>query len=119
MKVDVLEDSTCPVQGVVLRHDADTATGEGGRFHDINSCDAHAAGCGQGTSSADANGRSLAGPVRSQQAEEFSLPDAEIDAVYGDDTLLPVIDFSETFDLYDHSGSSPRRTFDYMQEQRR
>jgi hypothetical protein len=57
----------------------------------------------------------LPAPLGPSRAEEFALVHAEIDAVHGDDALLAVVYFLQTFNLYDHYGFIPWHSLDYMQ----
>jgi hypothetical protein len=113
--VDVFEDGAGAIERVVLRHDADTSTGNGWRCDYINSCDMDFAGGGQGAGGADANRGGLSGAVGAEQTEELSLAHTEVDAVYSYYALLAVVYFLKTFNLYDHYGFSPRHSIDYKQ----
>ncbi len=92
MKIDIFKDSTGSVQRVVLWHDTNASSGERRRFHDVDPGDSHPAGGRQGPSGADANGCSFARAVGSQEAKEFALMNAEVDAVDGYYALLAVVD---------------------------
>ncbi len=107
--MDVFKDSARSVECVVLWHHTDTATGQRRRLHDVNPGDPHSARSRQSTGRADAYRRCFTRAVRSKQAKEFSLPNAEVDAVDGDHALLAVIDLLQAFNLYDHCGFIPWR----------
>src|SRR6266851_6687034 len=118
VKVDVFEDGARAVERVELRHDADRTACQGRRFDNVNPGNTHPAGGRQSAGRADTDGCRLACAVRSEQAKELALPAAEIDAIDGDHALLAVVDLLQTFNLYNHCETSPRRTSDYMQQRR-
>jgi hypothetical protein len=102
VKVDVFEDRAGAVERVVLRHDADEATGDRRGLDDVDSRNTDTTRGGQSASGADADSGGFSGAVGAEKTEELALADAEIDTVDGDDSLLPVIDFLEAFDLDYH-----------------
>jgi len=102
VKMNILEDRTGAVQRVVLGHHADASTRHRRSRYHVDPRDPYSAGGGKSARRADADRCRLAGAVWSEQAKEFALANAEIDAIYGDDALLAVIDFLQAFDLYDH-----------------
>jgi hypothetical protein len=118
MEIDVFEDRARTVERVVLRHNADTASCLGRRSDHINPGDTNPAGAWQRAGRADADRRRLACAVRSEQAEELALPNAEIDAINGDHALLAVVDLFETLNLHNHSELSPQASSDYKQQRR-
>ena len=115
MEVDVFEDGARAIECVVLRHDTDTSTGHGWRCNYVNSCDVNFARCGQGAGGTDADRSGFSRAVRAEQTEEFAISHAEVDAVDSDYTLLAIVYFLKTFNLYDHCGFSPRHSIDYKQ----
>src|SRR3981189_2444844 len=109
VKVDVFEDRACPVERVVLWHNPDATPCLRGRFDHLNPGNPHPSGGRQSARRAAADGCRLACCVRSHQATELALPDAEIDAIDGDHALLAVVDLSQTFNLDNHSQWPPPR----------
>ena len=102
MKINIFEDRARAIERVVLWHDPDRTARHGRRFDNINPSNTRPARRRQSPGGADADRRRLARPVRSEQAKEFALPNAEIDAIDGDHALLAVIDLLQTLNLYDH-----------------
>ena len=99
MKVQVLVHGALPVEGVELRHDAHVATGLGRMFDHVDAGDGDAARGGQRTRGAHADGGALAGSVRTEQAEQFSALDREVDAFDGLDRRLAGIGLYQLLDV--------------------
>ena len=109
-----------PIERVVLRHHPDRTACHGRRFDHIDPRDAHLARSRQSAGRADTDGCRLARAVRPEQAKKLPLPNAEVDAIDRDHTLLAVIDLLQTCQSRQSLRViSPRRIFDYMHRKQR
>ena len=72
-----------------------------GERDDVDAGDADGAGGGQDAGGADADGGGLAGAVGAEQAVEFALADAEVDAIDGRHALLAAVDLTQPQDFDD------------------
>ena len=77
-----------------------------GGLNHVDAGDADGADGGQNARGADADGGGFAGAVGAEQAEDFALANAEINAVHCDDALLAFVDLSQAFNLDNHCGFS-------------
>lgn len=103
MEVEILKDRQRPVQRIELRHNANISSRHCGMSHNIDPCNSYLAARRQRACGANADCRSLARPIRPQQAKQLARLHRQIDAVDRGHTLLLVSkDFSEAGNFNNH-----------------
>jgi hypothetical protein len=101
VEVQVLIHRALPVKGIELGDDAHVAPGLRGMLDHINTGDDDAARRRQRARRAHADGGALARAIRTEEAEQLSALDRQVDSPYGFDRHLAWIGLCQFLDIDD------------------
>src|SRR5580704_9240182 len=82
VKIQVLPNRALPVQGVELRHHSHEPSGFGRMSNDVHGCNRYLAAGGKRAGGANTDGRGFAGAIRTEQAEQLSAGNGEVDSLH-------------------------------------